>query len=130
MACSHTSQYKNGVFRNADESANRNSDIAAISEIAHSANPDIKVVVDNTFCTPVLQRPLEFGADVIMHSATKFIDGQGRCVGGAVVGDADFVGEKVFSFIKFSFGISIEFSFLIGFSRAGKYQNNLFFIVK
>ena len=75
-------------------------DIAAISEIAHSHNPDIKVVVDNCFCTPVLQRPLEHGADVVMHSATKFIDGQGRCVGGAIVGDAQFVGETVFSFMR------------------------------
>jgi O-succinylhomoserine sulfhydrylase len=75
-------------------------DIGAISEIAHAYSPDIKVVVDNCFCTPVLQRPLEFGADVIMHSATKFIDGQGRCVGGAVVGDEEFVGDKVFSFMR------------------------------
>lgn len=75
-------------------------DIAAISEIAHSHNRDIKVVVDNCFCTPVLQQPLKFGADVVMHSATKFIDGQGRCVGGAVVGDAEFVGDKVFSFMR------------------------------
>ncbi|MFT7524887.1 MAG: O-succinylhomoserine sulfhydrylase [Arenicella sp.] len=75
-------------------------DIAAISELAHQHNPDIKVVVDNCFCTPVLQRPLEFGADVVMHSATKFIDGQGRCVGGAIVGDEDFVGDTVFSFIR------------------------------
>jgi len=75
-------------------------DIGAISEIAHSFNPDIKVVVDNCFCTPILQRPLEFGADVIMHSATKFIDGQGRCVGGAVVGDQEFVGQKVSSFMR------------------------------
>mgnify|MGYP006089559839 FL=1 len=75
-------------------------DIAAISELAHQHNPDIKVVVDNCFCTPVLQRPLELGADVVMHSATKFIDGQGRCVGGAIVGDEDFVGDKVFSFMR------------------------------
>ena len=75
-------------------------DIGAISEVAHGFNSDIKVVVDNCFCTPVLQRPLEYGADVVMHSATKFIDGQGRCVGGAVVGDKDFVGDKVFSFMR------------------------------
>lgn len=75
-------------------------DIAAISDIAHTYNPDIRVIVDNCFCTPVLQRPLSFGADVVMHSATKFIDGQGRCVGGAVVGDAEFVGDKVFSFMR------------------------------
>ena len=75
-------------------------DIAAISEIAHSHNPDIRVVVDNCFCTPVLQQPLSLGADVVLHSATKFIDGQGRCVGGAVVGDAEFVGEKVLGFMR------------------------------
>lgn len=75
-------------------------DIAAISEIVHRYNTDIKVVVDNCFCTPVLQRPLQWGADVVMHSATKFIDGQGRCVGGAVVGDEEFVDEKVFGFMR------------------------------
>lgn len=75
-------------------------DIAAISELAHSYNPDIKVVVDNCFCTPVLQQPLSLGADVVLHSATKFIDGQGRCVGGAVVGDQEFVGEKVLGFMR------------------------------
>jgi O-succinylhomoserine sulfhydrylase len=75
-------------------------DIAAISEIAHSSNPDIKVVVDNCFCTPILQQPLSLGADVVLHSATKFIDGQGRCIGGAVVGGAEFVSEKVVSFMR------------------------------
>lgn len=75
-------------------------DIASISAIAHTSNPDIKVVVDNCFCTPVLQQPLSLGADVVLHSATKFIDGQGRCVGGAVVGDAEFVGEKIVSFMR------------------------------
>lgn len=75
-------------------------DIAAISEVAHAHNPDILVVVDNCFCTPVLQQPLSFGADVVLHSATKFIDGQGRCVGGAVVGGAELVGEKVMGFMR------------------------------
>jgi len=75
-------------------------DIQAIAEIAHSFNPDVKVVVDNCFCTPILQQPLSLGADVVLHSATKFIDGQGRCVGGAVVGDAEFVGEKIVSFMR------------------------------
>jgi len=75
-------------------------DIQAIAEIAHSFNPDAKVVVDNCFCTPILQQPLSLGADVVLHSATKFIDGQGRCVGGAVVGDAEFVGEKIVSFMR------------------------------
>ena len=75
-------------------------DIAAISELAHQHNPDIKVVVDNCFCTPVLQQPLSLGADVVLHSATKFIDGQGRCVGGAIVGDKDFVGEQVLAYMR------------------------------
>ena len=75
-------------------------DIAAISEIAHSVSKDIKVVVDNCFCTPILQRPLQLGADVVLHSATKFIDGQGRCVGGAIVGDAEFVGESVYGIMR------------------------------
>ena len=75
-------------------------DIAAISELVHNYNRDIKVVVDNCFCTPVLQQPLSMGADVVMHSATKFIDGQGRCVGGAIAGDGEFVGDKVYSFLR------------------------------
>ena len=75
-------------------------DIAAIADLAHKHNEEIKVVVDNCFCTPVLQKPLEHGADVVLHSATKFIDGQGRCVGGAIVGDEDFVGDKLFAFMR------------------------------
>jgi O-succinylhomoserine sulfhydrylase len=56
-------------------------------------------VVDNCFCTPVLQRPLEQGADIIIHSATKYLDGQGRCVGGAVVGSAKLM-EEVYGFLR------------------------------
>ncbi len=59
-------------------------DIAAIAELAHRR--DALLVVDNCFCTPALQQPLTLGADLVTHSATKYIDGQGRCVGGAVVG--------------------------------------------
>ncbi|MGB5832727.1 MAG: O-succinylhomoserine sulfhydrylase [Thiohalocapsa sp.] len=58
------------------------------------------LAVDNCFCTPALQRPLEFGADLVIHSATKYLDGQGRCVGGAVVGDAKRVGEDVFGVVR------------------------------
>jgi O-succinylhomoserine sulfhydrylase len=57
-------------------------------------------VVDNCFCTPALQLPLKFGADIVIHSATKYLDGQGRCVGGAVVGTKDLVGKEVFSFLR------------------------------
>ncbi len=59
-------------------------DIAALAEIAHAR--DALLVVDNCFCTPALQQPLKLGADIIMHSATKFIDGQGRGLGGVVAG--------------------------------------------
>lgn len=59
-------------------------DIGQLAELAHAGGA--LLVVDNCFCTPALQRPLELGADIVIHSATKYLDGQGRCVGGAVVG--------------------------------------------
>jgi len=52
---------------------------------------DVLLVVDNCFCTPAIQRPLSLGADLVVHSATKYIDGQGRCVGGAVVGSEELI---------------------------------------
>ncbi len=58
-------------------------DISQLAELAHSKG--VLLVVDNVLCTPVLQRPLELGADIVIHSATKYLDGQGRCIGGAVV---------------------------------------------
>lgn len=73
-------------------------DMAALSDIAHQNNAIL--VVDNCFCTPVLQRPLELGADVVVHSATKYIDGQGRCMGGAVVGSKQLVGEEVYGVLR------------------------------
>jgi O-succinylhomoserine sulfhydrylase len=73
-------------------------DIHALAELAHAS--DIVLVVDNCFCTPALQRPLDLGADVVVHSATKYLDGQGRCIGGAVVGNQELVGEKVFGFLR------------------------------
>ena len=73
-------------------------DIAMLAEIAHAHG--CLLVVDNCFCTPILQRPLEFGADIVIHSATKYIDGQGRAIGGAVVGDAQRVGKEVFGFLR------------------------------
>ncbi|MDO4567322.1 MAG: PLP-dependent transferase [Clostridia bacterium] len=68
-------------------------DIAAVSEIAHAHNPDVKVIVDNTFCTPYLQRPLELGADVVVHSATKYLNGHGDVIAGMAAGSAEFIGE-------------------------------------
>ncbi len=73
-------------------------DIAALAELSKARGA--LLVVDNCFCTPVLQRPLELGADIVIHSSTKYLDGQGRCVGGAVVGSQELVGEKVFGFIR------------------------------
>ncbi len=72
-------------------------DIAAIAEVAHSC--DSLLVVDNCFCTPALQQPLTLGADIVVHSATKYLDGQGRCVGGAVVGRAEQMTE-VLGFVR------------------------------
>ncbi|MBC9072202.1 O-succinylhomoserine sulfhydrylase [Thauera sp. CAU 1555] len=72
-------------------------DIAAVAEVAHAAGA--LLAVDNCFCTPALQRPLALGADVVVHSATKYLDGQGRVLGGAVAGRADVV-DEVFKFLR------------------------------
>lgn len=74
------------------------SDIGALADLAHENNA--RLVVDNCFCTPALQRPLALGADLVTHSATKYLDGQGRCVGGAVVGDAKTLDEHIFAFLR------------------------------
>ena len=73
-------------------------DIARVAKLAHAKG--CLLAVDNVFCTPVLQRPLQLGADLVIHSATKYIDGQGRCVGGAVIGNQELVGEKVYGFMR------------------------------
>ena len=73
-------------------------DIGEMADLAHSHG--CLLVVDNCFCTPALQRPLSLGADIVVHSATKFLDGQGRCMGGAVVGDTSRVGEEVFGVLR------------------------------
>ncbi len=73
-------------------------DIARLAKIAHAKG--CLLVVDNCFCTPALQLPIRLGADVVIHSATKYLDGQGRCVGGAVVGNQELVGEKVYGFMR------------------------------
>jgi len=74
------------------------SDIRAVAKIAHENQA--LLVVDNTFCTPVLQQPLKLGADVVVHSSTKYIDGQGRTMGGAVIGNKKQVGEDVYAFLR------------------------------
>ncbi len=73
-------------------------DIQAVSEIAHEIGA--YVVIDNVFATPVLQKPMELGADVVVYSATKHIDGQGRCLGGIVLGDEEFIGEHLHQYMR------------------------------
>jgi len=72
--------------------------IRGLADIAHQANA--KLVIDNCFCTPALQKPLALGADIVVHSATKYLDGQGRCLGGAVVGDKKTVGEDIYGILR------------------------------
>lgn len=73
-------------------------DVKAVCDLAHKAGA--QVVLDNAFATPILQRPLEFGADVVVHSATKYIDGQGRTLGGAVLGSKEFILDKLQPIIR------------------------------
>ena len=73
-------------------------DLKAVADLAHAAGAT--VVIDNVFATPLLQRPLELGADVVVYSATKHIDGQGRCLGGAILGATEFCNEKLSPFVR------------------------------
>jgi O-succinylhomoserine sulfhydrylase len=73
-------------------------DIEAVSKIAKRASA--LVVVDNVFATPLLQRPIPLGADIVVYSATKHIDGQGRCLGGVVLGPKEFIEEKLHNYLK------------------------------
>ncbi len=79
-------------------------DIKALAAIAHKAGAHL--VVDNCFCTPAIQKPLALGADVVIHSATKYIDGQGRCLGGAVLGSKVLM-EPVHGFLR-SAGVTMS----------------------
>ncbi len=73
-------------------------DVKAVCDIAHAAGA--RVVVDNVFATPVLQRPLELGADVVVYSSTKHIDGQGRCLGGCILSSAAFLEDPLLPFLR------------------------------
>jgi len=73
-------------------------DLKAVAEIAHKAGA--RLIVDNVFATPVLQRPMEYGADIVVYSATKHIDGQGRCLGGVILSDEKFLLEHLLPFIR------------------------------
>ncbi len=83
-------------------------DIAGISEIAHAAGA--LVVVDNVFATPIFQRSLKLGADVVIYSATKHIDGGGRCLGGIVLGSTDFIRGTMEPFLKHTGGALSPFN--------------------
>lgn len=73
-------------------------DIPRLAEIAHSK--ECLLVVDNCLCTPALQQPFNLGADIVIHSATKYLDGQGRCIGGAVLGSDELLAEDVVGFLR------------------------------
>ena len=73
-------------------------DVPAVAERAHAAGA--RVIVDNVFATPLLQKPLELGADIVVYSATKHIDGQGRCLGGAILGPSDFIDGPLQMFLR------------------------------
>jgi O-succinylhomoserine sulfhydrylase len=73
-------------------------DIQALADIAHRHG--CLLIVDNCFCTPILQKPLLLGADLVVHSATKFIDGHGRCVGGAVVGSEELIDKEIYPYLR------------------------------
>ncbi|MGD1869907.1 MAG: O-succinylhomoserine sulfhydrylase [Neomegalonema sp.] len=83
-------------------------DIAAVAEIAHGGGA--RVVVDNVFATPVFQKPLELGADMVMYSATKHIDGQGRCLGGVLLSDEETIRGPVETYLKHTGGAMSPFN--------------------
>ncbi len=83
-------------------------DISGIAEISH--NVGAMLIVDNVFATPIFQRTLELGADVVVYSATKHIDGQGRCLGGVVLGDADFIRGDLETYMKHTGGALSPFN--------------------
>ena len=73
-------------------------DLPAVADLAHRAGA--KVIVDNVFATAILQKPLELGADIVLYSATKHIDGQGRCLGGIILGSADFIDDALMTYMR------------------------------
>jgi O-succinylhomoserine sulfhydrylase len=73
-------------------------DIKQLADLAHAHNA--LLIVDNVYCTPALQKPLALGADLVVHSATKYLDGQGRCIGGAIVGNDALIEEKLYPILR------------------------------
>ena len=105
-------QWKNAIKKNTklfflETPSNPLTEVVDINKLSLiSKKNNIKLVVDNCFCTPVIQKPLDHGADIVMHSATKYIDGQGRCLGGAVLGNKKDI-DKVKVFLRNS-GITLS----------------------
>lgn len=83
-------------------------DLEAVSALAHEVGA--RVIVDNVFATPVFQRPLDLGADVVIYSATKHIDGQGRCLGGVVLADRAFIRDELEPYLKHTGGAMSPFN--------------------
>ena len=83
-------------------------DISALAQIAHKH--DALLVVDNCFCSPALQQPISLGADLVIHSATKYLDGQGRIMGGAVAGSEQIIREKIAPFVRTSGAVLAPFN--------------------
>jgi O-succinylhomoserine sulfhydrylase len=83
-------------------------DIGALSAIAHEHGA--RLIVDNCFCSPAVQQPLAQGADLVVHSATKYLDGQGRVLGGAVVGDRATIDDLVLPFLRTTGGVLSPFN--------------------
>ena len=91
-------EHQDVLLRDPVEPEPRLVDIAAVSKIARDNG--ILTIVDNVFATPMLQRPLALGADIVVYSATKHIDGQGRCLGGAVLGSSEFITKYVQDWVR------------------------------
>lgn len=83
-------------------------DIAAVAKIAHDANPAIQVMVDNTFASPYLVQPLKLGADIVIHSATKYLNGHGDVIAGVIVGSKQLIGDITVCGLKYMTGCSIS----------------------
>lgn len=90
-------------------------DIAAITEAVHAYNPEIQVMVDNTFASPYLVQPLKLGADIVIHSVTKYLNGHGDVIAGAILGSAQLIGDITVCGLKYMTGCCIgpQDSFLI-----------------
>lgn len=73
-------------------------DLKAVAEIAHAGGA--RLIVDNAFASPALQRPMEFGADIVIHSTTKYVDGQGRCLGGMILCQEDFLNDHLQTYLR------------------------------